>query len=237
MNSWFRAGVLICTSALLTAAPSAYADYDSAAPAGVDLTGHWKINASQSDDAEALLQKRLAEERREREKWLRRARETDELGIPPIGMPPPAPPADPKAESRPQAPVPQRRNRGVDELRRLLGISETLSVTQSGTQIDITSAVDARRFEAGTESQVSMPQGMLADSDVGWDGQWFVIERRVKRGPRVTEKYRWLKKTDQLESILSWGGDTILSGIKVHRIYDRMSQPPPAPDPEQGPSR
>jgi hypothetical protein len=53
----------------------------------------------------------------------------------------------------------------------------------------------------------------------------------------VTEKYRWLKKTDQLESILSWGGDTILSGIKVHRIYDRMSQPPPAPDPEQGPSR
>ena len=237
MKAWFAVGAFICTWLFLAVAPSAHAAYKAAAPEGVDLTGHWKINPAKSDDAEALLQERLAEERKEREKWMKRARQTDELGIPPIGMPPPPPPADPNAQAKPQTPASQRRNRGLDELRRQLAISDTLSIKQSGAQIDITSAVDARRFDAGIESQVSMPQGMLADSDVGWDGQWFVIERRVKRGPRVSEKYRWLKKTDQLEYILSWGGDTILSGIKVHRIYDRMSQPPPAPDPESGPTR
>lgn len=237
MKAWFRVSAHICTWLFLAATPAALAAYKAAAPAGVDLTGHWKINPAKSDDAEALLQERLAKERNARERWMREARQTDELGIPPIGMPPPRPPADPDAEAKPQAPAPQRRNRGLDELRRQLAISDTLSIEQAGRQIDITSAVDARRFEAGTESQVSMPQGMLADSDVGWDGQWFVIERSVRRGPRVLEKYRWLKKTDQLEYILSWGGDTILSGIKVRRIYDRMSQPPPAPDPGNGPTK
>lgn len=234
-----RAALIGAGIFFLSATPS-LAGYKSAAPAGVDLTGHWKINPGLSDDAEALLQERLADERKNREKWLRRAREVDPLGIPPIGMPLPPPPSEDSAEQPKPPPQPQMqraRSRFEDELRRMLNISNTLSITQSGTQIDIVSAVDARRFEAGTQSQVSMPQGALADSDVGWDGQWFVIERRARGGPRVTEKYRWLKKTDQIESVLAWGGDTILSGIKVHRIYDRMSAPPAAPDPQSGPIR
>ncbi|MBB6092534.1 hypothetical protein HNQ60_001412 [Povalibacter uvarum] len=232
--------VLIVASILFLPATPSLAAYKGAAPAGVDLTGHWKINAALSDDAEALLQERLADERKQREKWLRRAREIDPLGIPPIGMPLPPPPSEDAEQQPTPPPQPQMqraRNRFVDELRRMLNISDTMSITQAGTKIDIVSAVDARRFDAGTQSQVSMPQGALADSDVGWDGQWFVIERRARGGPRVTEKYRWLKKTDQIESVLAWGGDTILSGIKVRRIYDRMSAPPPAPDPESGPIR
>lgn len=237
--SCIRAALLGASIFLLSATPS-LAAYKSAAPAGVDLSGHWKINPALSDDAEALLQERLAEERKNREKWLRRAREVDPLGIPPIGMPLPPPPSqdgEQQPKSPPQPQMQRARNRFEDELRRMLNISNTLSITQAGTRIDIVSAVDERRFDAGTRSQVSMPQGALADSDVGWDGQWFVIERRARGGPRVTEKYRWLKKTDQIESVLAWGGDTILSGIKVHRIYDRMSAPPPAPDPQSGPIR
>jgi hypothetical protein len=95
--------------------------------------------------------------------------------------------------------------------------------------------VDSRRFEAGSRSQVSMPQGELADSDVGWDGEWFVIERRASRGPRVIEKYRWLKKTDQLESRLAWSGDSPLAGIKVKRIYDRVVGAVAPPNAELGP--
>ena len=75
---------------------------------------------------------------------------------------------------------------------------------------------------------MSMPEGQLADSNVGWDGEWFVIERRVRRGPRVVEKFRLLK-TGQLEYLMNWGGDTELAGIKTRRVFDRaaMRRRPP----------
>ena len=59
------------------------------------------------------------------------------------------------------------------------------AIRQEGTTFDIVSAVESRRVVAGSRTQVSMPEGELADSKVGWDGQWFVIERRVRGGPRV----------------------------------------------------
>lgn len=217
----------------------AMADYAAISSRGVDLSGHWRMNAALSDDAEQLLQKRLDEDRKRREALMRRAREEGEM------FPPPDPdadlPAPPAAgEARPTLPPPGRsdmRKRRDDELRKMLGISPTLDITQSGSKIAIDSQVDARRFEAGVRSQVSMPQGELADSNVGWDGDWFVIDRRARGGPRVVEKYRWLKKTDQLESVMSWSGESLLAGIKVRRIYDRMAGAPPPPDPAQGPIR
>lgn len=222
---------------LLSAIGVATADYAATSSRGVDLSGHWKVNAALSDDAERLLQKRLDEERKRREAFMRRAREEGEL------FPPPDPDDDPSnptaaSEARPNSPPPGRSNmrkRRDDELRKMLGISETLEIAQAGSRIAMDSQLDARRFEAGTRSQVSMPQGELADSNVGWDGEWFVIDRRARRGPRVVEKYRWLKKTDQLESVMSWSGDSVLAGIKVRRIYDRMASAPPPPDPGQGP--
>lgn len=216
-------------------ASTVFAAYDAASSQGVNLSGHWKLNAALSDDAEKMLQQRLDEERREREKWLRKAREQNPLGLPPLGEP------EPQAGSQ-TAPAPatgrppqRQRNRRDEELRQMLGISDTLVITQSGARIDIVSQLDSRRFEAGTRSQVSMPQGELADSRVGWDGQWFVIERKASRGPRVVEKYRWLKKTDQLESMLAWSGESPLAGIKVRRIYDRIVGSVAPPDPARGP--
>jgi hypothetical protein len=222
---------------LLSVTGVATADYAATSSRGVDLSGHWKVNAALSDDAERLLQKRLDEERKRREAFMRRAREEGEL------FPPPDPDDDPSSppaaqEARPTSPPPGRSNmrkRRDDELRKMLGISDTLDITQTGGKIAMDSQVDARRFEAGTRSQVSMPQGELADSNVGWDGEWFVIDRKVRGGPRVVEKYRWLKKTDQLESVMGWSGDSVLAGIKVRRIYDRRVGAPPPPDPGQGP--
>lgn len=217
----------------------AMADYSAMSSRGVDLSGHWRVNAALSDDPELLLQKRLDEERKRREAFMRKAREQGEL------FPPPEPDDDPSSppsadEARPAPPPPGRSNmrkRRDDELRRMLGISSTLEITQSGSKIAMDSQVDARRLEAGMRSQVSMPQGELADSNVGWDGEWFVIDRRARGGPRVVEKYRWLKKTDQLESVMAWSGESMLAGIKVRRIYDRMLSAPPPPDPGQGPVR
>lgn len=239
-------GVLLAAAALLMLAQRpALAAYDAVSKLGVDLSGHWKLNAAASDDAEAMMQKRIAEEAKRRAAYLKRAREEGAFWLPPPGEPEGEGPAgdkpDAKAESEPPAGAgrpgerPPRRARRYDGLRQMLGISNTLDITQSGTQVDIVSQVESRRFEAGVESQVSMPGGELADSRVGWDGQWFVIERKASGGPRVTEKYRLLKKTGQLESVIVWGGDSPLAGIKVHRLFDRGVADTTPPNPDDGP--
>lgn len=225
------AGAAAGLGALLLFVQPVLAAYKSMPSQGIDLSGRWQLNAALSDDAEALLQKRLDEERKERAAWERRAREAGVL------MPPPDVEANGEAPPPPQPDRNRRsaRERYLDTLRQMLGISNTLQIAQSGTTVQIVSEVDSRRFEAGSRSQVSMPQGELADSDVGWDGEWFVIERKASRGPRVVEKYRWLKKTDQLESRLAWSGDSPLAGIKVKRIYDRVVGAVAPPNAELGP--
>lgn len=237
VNFRVKAGAISLVASLLLLGSSAFAAYEAASPQGVDLTGRWKLNAALSDDAEKMLQQRMDEERKEREKWMRKAREGNVLGLPPLGEPGPEADADGGVAAPANQPARQSRNRRDAELRTMLGISDTLAITQSGAKIDIVSKVDTRRFEAGSRSQVSLPQGELADSSVGWDGQWFVIDRRARKGPRVVEKYRWLKKTDQLESLLAWGGDSPLAGIKVRRVYDRVVGDIPPPDPASGPYR
>lgn len=226
----WTAGTAAGLSVLLLLGVPACATYEVTSSQGVDLSGRWQLNAALSDDAEALLQQRLERERKERAVWERRARDAGVL------MPPPDPSAandaPPRDRSRRSA-----RERYLDSLRQMLGISSTLEIKQSGANVQIVSKVDSRRFEAGTRSQVSMPQGELADSAVGWDGDWFVIEREVKRGPRVVEKYRWLKKTDQLESLLAWKGEGPLAGIKVRRIYDRVVGAVVPPNADLGPVR
>jgi hypothetical protein len=214
---------------VLMMATSAARAFKPDAPPGVDLTGYWRLNTARSDDAEALLQEKLEDERRERERWMRRQGFNDPLGIPPLAES--QSDAAPPTERRAQRP----RNRRLQQLRDMLGITDTLYVTQTGNRIQMQSQFDVRSFEAGSKSQVSMPEGELADSRVGWEGPWFVIERRAAKGPRVLEKYRWLKKTDQLESVLAWSGDSPLDGIKVHRIFDRIAGAPPPPDPNRGP--
>ncbi len=224
------AGASAGLGALLLLAAPAFAAYKATSSQGVDLSGRWQLNAAASDDAEALLQQRLERERKERAAWDRRARDAGMM------MPPPdqdaandAPPAPPDRARR------SSRERHLDTLRQMLGISSALDIKQSGANLQIVSEVDSRRFEAGTRSQVSLPQGELADSEVGWDGEWFVIKRLTKNGPRVVEKYRWLKKTDQLESRLAWSGEGELAGIKVRRIYDRAVGPVVLPNAELGP--
>lgn len=221
---------------LLLASIPAMAAYKADPPPGVELAGYWKLNTALSDDPEEMLRKRLEDERKERERWMRRAGRADPLGIPPPGEPLPGSDATPAPPPQ-NRPAQRPRNRRMEQLRQMLGISDTLAITRNGARVTIQSEVETRTFDAGTRSQVSMPQGELADSSVGWDGPWFVINRDARRGPSVTEKYRWLKKSDQLESTLVWGGDSPLSGIKVHRIYDRMDKPPPPPDPDRGPVR
>jgi hypothetical protein len=128
--------------------------------------------------------------------------------------------------------------RVLAQLQRALELYSVLEIKQSdaGAQLEIRGDGNQRRFTSGG-SAMSMPGGQLADAQVGWDGDAFVIERKVRRGPRVVERYQLLKKTGQLQAVIRWGGpsDDLLSGVKIKRIFDRAEGTQPPPDPEVGP--
>jgi hypothetical protein len=224
--------ILFCTLA-----SCATAAYDAQPKRPVNLEGRWIINEAASDDPEKMLRERLEREqerfRREMERW-RRSRGPNDRALPPIGEEGVEVPAATRAA---RARVMRWREREMQLYRRMLAISPTLQIHQDGRRVEITSSVESRTFDAGASSQVSMPEGQLADRRVGWDGDSFVIQRRVRNGPRVIEHFRLLRETDQLEYRMAWSGETELDGMQVRRIYDRNSAPPPVRNPDLGPVR
>jgi hypothetical protein len=219
--------------ALSSCATFAAAALEAVAPRGVDLSGSWQLNAALSDDAEHMLEER---QREERERYLKWRRQQEQM------YPPEAPPidVDGSGASRRSEPSPSRRasmKRRQENLYKMLAISDTLTLRQEGATVDILTAVDSRRVVTGSRTQVSMPEGELADSRVGWDGPWLVIDRRVRRGPSVIERYRLAPKTGQLEYEMKWSGDSELAGMKIRRVFDRVTVTPPPADPAAGPIR
>lgn len=207
------------------------ADFAATPKRPVELAGFWVVNTAASDDPEAMLAERQAEEWERFDRMRRREEESR-----PRGMPPPidvhAP--TPSGEGRRRGPRPWQKQQ-QENLRRMLAVSPTLEIKQlEPTRFELISAVESRRVQAGTHTQVSMPEGQLADSRVGWDGEWFVIERRVRRGPSALEKFR-LTKTGQLEYFMKWSGDGELAGMKIERFYDRRVGPAPVASPDSGP--
>jgi hypothetical protein len=207
---------------LLLCICSAAAAYEERAPAAVDLSGRWALNAALSDDVDALLSKRLEKQlQRERRRRELEAREQQEEAVPAL----------PSELPRPQV------KRVVSQLRRALELYSTLEIAQSdsGAKLEIRGDTNQRRFNTG-RSAMSMPEGQLADADVGWDGDSFVIERKVRRGPRMVERYRLLKKTGQLQVMVAWSGDSddLLAGVKVKRVFDPARGTAPPADPDVG---
>lgn len=208
--------------------------YEPAPRRPTSIAGQWVLNEAQSDDVEQLLSERLARERERMRRQMERWQGSRQRTLPPVGEEGVEVPAATR-EARER--VRRRQEREQELYRRMLNVSRTLRIEQEGRRIDMASAVESRRFEAGSESQVSMPEGQLADLRVGWDGEWFVIQRKTRNGPSVTERLRLLKKTDQLEYQMAWRGDTELAGMKVRRIFDRGIVKEPVRDPSVGPVR
>ena len=199
---------------LLAAAFNAHAFKDAARP-DVSLAGRWVVNAQQSDDGEAMLAKRreeLMKEQRRYEERRRRRMQNDPFAWEPEFAPP---------ERTPQfiAAMEERERR----MRQMLGLTKFLDIDQDerGSKLTIVSEFETRRLDAGSRSQVSLPQGQLADLRCGWDGEWFVIERSSREGPRINERFRVNKKSGQLEMQVAIKGDSALSGMKVRRVFDR----------------
>jgi hypothetical protein len=207
--------------ALIVIDSNAFA-YDAQPRANTTLQGNWIVNAKASDDAEKLVAELIEKAAKERQRWRKRMEEENPF----IGPDP-----------MPNLSDPKHRRGQEDELRRLLGVTQKLKLSQDGIRLEMLNDAEIRRFQAGSSSQVSMSDGDLADSNVGWDGEWFVIDRKVRRGAHEIEKLRVLKKTDQLEYVTTWSGDTELSGVKLRRVFDRTTLAAPPPNPAAGPVR
>lgn len=223
-----RSLLLVC----FCCAAASVAALDAVPSRPVDLSGSWKLNTASSDDPEHMLEEL---QRLERERYMKWRRE-QERAYPP-GAPPPI---DIEGTATPRGPSPSRRasmKRHEENLHRMLAISDTLVIHQEGSTLDILSAVESRRVVAGSRTQVSLPEGELADSKVGWDGLWFVIDRNVRHGPHVVERYRLMPKTGQLEYEMKWSGESELAGMKVRRVFDRVTVAPLPADPAAGPIR
>lgn len=221
----------ILLALLLSGTASCAMTVDSVAPPNVDLSGTWKLNAALSDDAEHMLAER---QRRQREEYMKRRRQFERM------YPPDAPPPIDLYGTGRNEPTAARRasiKRYQETLHKMLAISDTLTISQKGSTVEIVSAVESRRLVAGSHTQVSMPQGELADSAVGWDGSWFVIDRNVRHGPHVVERYRVVPKTDQLEYEMKWSGESELAGMRIMRVFERSTAAPPPADPAAGPTR
>ena len=204
----------------------------------VDLQGRWVINYEQSEDPEKLLMERLekqrAADRKRLERYLkRREPNLGQRSLPPIGEEGVEVPAATRAA---RERVKRRQQREEDLFKRMLNVTKTLNIQQEDGRVEIASAMESRRFDAGTESQISMPEGQLADLEVGWDGTVFIVKRTSRSGPRAIERFRILK-TGQLEYTMAWSGETELAGMKVRRIFERASGEPPVRDPNAGPVR
>jgi hypothetical protein len=207
--------------------------FDATPKRAADLSGSWQLNAALSDDAEYMLEKRQREEYERYIQWRRRQERNYPPGAPPIDIDGPGPGTRREPSSARRASMKRR----DENLHRMLAISDTLAIKQDGATFDIVSKVESRRVVAGSRTQVSMPEGELADSTVGWDGPWFVIDRRVRGGPRVVEKFRLAPKTGQLEYEMKWSGNGELDGMKIRRVFDRVTVTPPPADPAAGPVR
>ncbi len=218
----------LCGCAVFTAAA-----LDAASSRGVDLSGSWQLNAALSDDVEDMLEDRQREERERYIQWRRRQERSYPPGAPPIDIDGPGPATQREPSSARRASMKRRE----ENLHRMLAISDTLAIKQDGATFEIVTKVESRRVVAGSRTQVSMPEGQLADSRVGWDGPWFVIDRRVRGGPRVLERFRLAPKTGQLEYEMRWSGEGELDGMKVRRVFDRVTGTPPPADPAAGPVR
>lgn len=200
------------------------------APEGVTLEGHWSANVALSDDGEAQLTKRMEEIRKDQKRYEERMRKRMESN--PFAWEP---------EFTPPADTPQFRARMEERdraIRNMLGLTKSLNIKQTsgGAKVEIASEFGTRRLDSGSRSQATLPQGQLADVKPGWERDVFVIERVARDGPRITEHYRLLKKTDQLEVLTLIKGDSMLAGIKLRRVFDRAPSEP-APNPEAGPVR
>ena len=172
------------------------------APAGVDLSGHWRLNPSQSDQLDTLL-----------------AAVKDELD-------PPLRRRMPESTDGEGARIRSRRDEFVGpprtkELIALLSQPDELTLTQSARELTTKGVDGTRRYVFGEASVVSIVDG-LGDQGVGWAGGQLVVSIRATDGRRIEHLFGFAPDRQRLQitTTVSGGG---LPSVRMKRVYDRVA--------------
>lgn len=193
------AGTLVMLACLLVAGCGVTAS-NPRVPQGVDLSGQWRLNATQSDSLDSLL-----------------AAVKDELD-PPLRRRMPESGGDDRGRMR------SRRDEFVGpprtkELIALLSQPDSIAVTQSALELTTKSVDGTRRYVFGESSVVSIVDG-LGDQSVGWAGGQFVVSIRATDGRRIEHLFGFAPDRNRLQitTTVSGGG---LPSVRMRRVYDR----------------
>lgn len=156
------------------------------APKDVDLSGHWVLNESLSDDPGKLLEKRRE----------RMPGDGTHQGPPgggagpaggrgPMGGGGPMGGNGPKRGGMPGGGMP---GGSMPAMARLPDAPREMNIRQSAEAMDIETEGSSTRYIFGQKSVVSVPDG-VADRTVGWKGKAFVLETKAPEGPHSTRRY------------------------------------------------
>jgi hypothetical protein len=198
------------------------------APAGVDLSGSYKLDEAASDDPQKLLDKMRAEALRILQ---RRASAPPQLQRP--GRPGQAGGAAPdtgveeEAASPPGAPHtdPLRYSPMAHIIMATEARGDFLSVRQEPDEFVLDYGTSRRTFTPGGHSVVSA-EGGVGDQSSGWQGHAYVIRVKDQSGPDVTEEYSRLPDGHGLMMKLHIGSGE-LPAVDLKRVYRPTTEAAP----------
>jgi len=216
-HKWLTGAV--CAAALLLAG---CARLNEKPPQAVDLSGHWQLRQSLSDDPATLLKPRHHDGRHGED------RSHDDEAVTAESRPD----GDEGAQREPRdddgmqgsRQTAGRSDRGGPELamlRNLLAQPTTLSIQQLPGEISLTADGSPTRYVYGQDA-IDSVQGGVAERTAGWSGDAFVIQYAVRQGPVALRSYRkdatgqWLTVTTRVH-----GGGA--PKLEIHTVYERQA--------------
>jgi hypothetical protein len=228
-------GALLCAAA--TALAGCATGTHAEAPAGVNLAGNWKLDASASDDP----QKVLAQMRAEAYKIINRGPQPTNPPLPRNGMPPRDTQArqqdqtvyeDPlNAPTGPggQRPDPLRHSPMAHIIQSSVERGDFLTVRQGPGEFVLDYGTSERSFTPGSQSVVSA-EGGVGDQTSGWKDHEYVIEIKAQLGPTVVETLALSGDGKHLVDKLHISSGELPS-VTLTRVYDPTTEVAPRQTP------
>jgi hypothetical protein len=100
-----------------------------------------------------------------------------------------------------------------------------MTIQQSGSKLSIQSKspsgeIKTDEFVSGHAADIAIGQNTAA-RDVGWRGNVFVVDTKVKSGPTMEQEYALDDEEHLIVSTLMSGGS--MPKVDIKRVYDRVS--------------
>lgn len=202
---------VVCSAVLWCS--TALAGLKVSAPADVDIGGSWKLNPEASDDPKQALEK-MRQDMKNRMGGMRGA-----MG----GVPGGGRMGGAMGGARGGAPGEaggdhESRRR---QLEQRLATSEQIQIAQQANALSLSTDNGSTSCDTPEKTQVSTPDGGMADRRCGWDGKSFVIETKSADG--FTQRERYELAPDGRLLMVTQINAARMPKITVKRVYERVN--------------